>query len=187
MQKSKAVRFVVCSQICLFGFLLVCTLLMPKFIFERDEVGVSNYGVHIRTIVPYTLAFGLGSVLMWLSARSLPSASASGLTLIRIMKLISALLFAVLLSTYPYQLNPTFDKLHIFFAILLFIAELAAGSWFVKLYRDIVNLSFLCLQLAGSLLALASLSGWLHILLIAQIITGLAFAALLIRTVAKAG
>lgn len=159
---------------------------MPHYLFARNEGGVSNFGVHARTVLPYTLAFGLGGLLMLLAARYLPKHDKASRRLRIILNLIGGLLLLVLLTTYPYKLNKSLDTLHILSAQLLFITEIAAGCRFAIFVRkDVTNVILFGFQLLGTLLAALTLLGQLHLLFVSQIITGLAFAALLVRTISK--
>jgi hypothetical protein len=42
----------------------VCVAILPHFLFERNEGGISNYGIHASTAVFYTLAFSLSAGLL---------------------------------------------------------------------------------------------------------------------------
>jgi hypothetical protein len=180
---NTAVRYLFLSQCCLYGFLLLCTILMPHFLFERNEGGASNYGVHALTVIPYTLAFGFGGLLLIKAARTVPITAPARKRLRSVLTLLGVLLLIVLATTYPYKLNASLDKLHIFSAQLLFVAELAAGAWFASLLqRGAINLLLFAVQTIGSILALLTVLGLLHVLFVAQIIAGVAFAALMIRT-----
>lgn len=182
MSRPKLVHYVVLSQLSLYGFLLVCTALMPQFLLERNEGGASNYGIHALTVVPYSLAFGLGGSFLLRAAHVMPH-HASHEKLKQVLALLGILLWFVLLTTYPYKLNSFFDSVHILATIALTVAELAVGSWFaLNLFRDSMNIALLGTILLGCLLALFTLLGFLHTLLIAQLITGLSFAAVMIRT-----
>jgi uncharacterized membrane protein len=186
IMQRKATRLVLLSQLCLNGFLLVCTLLMPQFLFERDEGGVSNFGVHALTVVPFSLAFGLGGALLLLAVRGIPRRSKTRQRELQsVLSLLGALLFLVLVTTYPYKVNRFFDNLHIAAAILLFVAELAAGAWFAVSRNDTLNLTLFAVQIVGSLAALLTLAGVLHVLFVAQLLAGLSFGALLVRTVSQ--
>lgn len=157
-------------------------MLLPHFLFERNEGGVSNFGVHARTVLPYTLGFGGSGLLLIRAAVSLPKHAAHYKTMRRLLAILSSLLLLVLVTTYPYKLNRLLDDLHIFVAQLFFVFELIMSLWLaLKLSRNVGNNALLLLQITGSGLALITLFGFLHVLFIAQIIAGLAFAGLLLR------
>jgi hypothetical protein len=188
MRRQRAIRYAFLSQLSLWGFLTVCTILMPHFLFERNEGGVSNYGVHALTVVPYTLAFGLGGSLMLAAARTIPQNIKTSRREVQIvLSTLGCLLLLVLLTTYPYKVNRSLDNLHIFTSILFFVAELFAAVWIVtRLVADRANITLLTIQIFGSLLSLLTLMGRLHVLFISQFVVGLSFGWLLVRTLSQA-
>jgi hypothetical protein len=185
MTYSRPARLVLWSQLSLNGFLLVCLALLPKFLFERNEGGVSNYGVHDRTVVFYTLAFGLSAGLLTAAARSLSVTNKPFTSVKRVFYLLSYLLILVLISTYPYKINQTLDNFHILAGITLFVVELAVSGWFaIFLSRNKINLVLFGLVVSGFTLAFITFAGRLHVLFAAQLLTSLSFGALIIRTTA---
>jgi hypothetical protein len=181
----KAVRYAFYSQLCLFIFLLICTLLMPHFLFERNEGGVSNYGVHALTILPYTLAYGLSAILMIRSALFISKKGGLYTRMRQTVMIIALLYLIVLISTYPYKINHTFDVLHIYLGIVLFIAETAAAVWFALVVAKTGwNRVLLSIQLMSSIALLLTLVGYVHILFVAEIAASLAFGALFVTTTA---
>ncbi len=51
----------------------LCVAIDPRYLLERDEGGVSNYGTRPDTVAFYSAAFAGCSVLMWRAARRLPT------------------------------------------------------------------------------------------------------------------
>lgn len=145
---------------------------------------MSNFGVHALTVVPYSLAFALGSFYLMLAGRALRPEN-TNLKLLKIMLYIfSGQLLLVLISTYPYKLNRTFDTAHNLAGILLFAFEFAACAWFAFfLDRNPANIAIFIVQLTGIALAAATFLGYLHVLFLAQILAGISFAFLIVRTV----
>ena len=68
----RAFHFLVLSQLSFFGLLAICVAIEPHFVVERDEGGVSNFGVAAGTRVPYSLAFLLCAVFLVRAAQDLP-------------------------------------------------------------------------------------------------------------------
>src|SRR5687768_5459989 len=62
---------VLCSQLALAGALAVCVPLMPDFLFSSTMGGVSNYGVHARTVVPYSAGIVISAGLLLTAAARL--------------------------------------------------------------------------------------------------------------------
>ena len=175
-------RYLALSQLNLFGFLIICTVITPGFLFKHHEGGASNYGVHDTTVVPYTLAFLLCSIFIMRAARLL--SSVARLKRFRYALYVLAYLFLlVLISTYPYKLNGFLDNLHIGIAIVLFYFETGMAVWIaLVLLKDRLSKSLLAVEIIGFLTASFSLGGAVHILFVAQVITAVSFGALLVRT-----
>src|SRR5437762_574500 len=97
---NKASKYLLASQISLYGFLTICTLLMPQFLFERDQGGISNFGIHSLTVVPYSLGFGLCAIFILLAANSLPISIKSYSAVKRALFAVAGLCVLAVFSTY---------------------------------------------------------------------------------------
>jgi hypothetical protein len=174
-------RYLILSQLSLFSFLIMCTIITPDFLFKHHEGGASNYGVHSTTVVPYTLAFLLCSIFIVRAAHLL--ANVARLKLFRYALYVLACLFLlVLVSTYPYKLNGFLDNVHIGTAIVLFYFETGMAIWIaLVLLKDLLSKALLIIEIIGFLTASFSLGGAAHILFIGQVITAVSFGALLVR------
>ncbi len=180
---NKVVRYLVLSQLSLFIFLGICIVLIPRFLFDRNEGGVSNYGIHRVTVVPYTLAFLLCGIFVMLAARFIPHTTKLFNCLRYALYALACLLLLGLATTYPYKINTTFQYLHIASTITIFCFEMAMAIWMIfALLRDRVNIILLAAQVSGFLIAFFTFIGTIYLLFVAQIITSLAFSALLIRS-----
>lgn len=180
---SKAVRYLVIAQLSLFGFLFVCFLLLPTFLLRSNEGGVSNYGVHFLTVIPYTLAFGLCSIYTYLAARELPANSSTHTNLRRVLLCLSVLFFVLLLTTYPYKLNQMWNNIHIYAGVVLMVYEIAVGIWLAAFVaQGYLTILILLVQLVGFILAAFTFYGVGHHLFIAESVASLAFSVLLIRS-----
>jgi len=180
---SRIISRLVWSQLTLFGFLGVCVVLMPHFLLEHNEGGVSNYGVHLRTVAPYSLAFLLCAGLVLQAARLTPPAARTLTRLRSVLYAYAGLLLVVLATTYPYKLNAVFTDLHDLAAILSFWFEVAVSGWlFLVGRRGLIAAGLLAAQATGFCLGSMTFIGTIHLLFIAQMVSGLAFGLLLIRT-----
>jgi hypothetical protein len=134
----------------------LCVALHPGFVLKVDEGGMSNYGIHVKTALPYTVAL-LAPVLLTLDvARQAVATSMAAKRFVSLLRLYSGLLFLTLVTTYPYPLNVGLKDLHIAVGVALFI------------------------QYAGLVLAALTFFGVLHVLFLSQLVTGIAFAVLLV-------
>jgi hypothetical protein len=182
MMHSSA-RLIFSAQVSLFGFLFICFLLLPHFLLEANEGGVSNYGIHLKTIVPYTLGFGICGTLTLRAARVLPQILPRRHVLQRSLYVLGTLYVFALLSTYPYKLNATFDAIHQDIGVILALFMLALGAWLVlALARSTVNILFFTAQCAGFMLAALTYFGLIHVLFIAELLMSSAFGMLLVRS-----
>lgn len=187
MAVQKTVRYVILGQVGLFFFLIVCIILMPRFLFERDEGGLSNYGTYVKTVVPYSFALGLSGLLNLKAAASMDYPTKASQRLRKVLATLGVGGIIVLLSTYPYKLNTVLADMHIGLSVLLFTFELMAGVWFVRVVvNNKLAIALLGVQVVGFLLILSSTIGFIRILLLAQMLTSLAFGVLMVRAVAGA-
>jgi len=174
------------GQASLFGFLLICLALTPHFLLEYNEGGVSNYGLYAKTVVPYTLAFGLCGSLTLLAARFIPKGIASYKTLRISLAALGILLIIVLVSTYPYKVNNALNVIHVDVGTALAFLELGLGMWFaLVLARDLKNIAFFAVQVIGFGLGVLTHFGVIHILFITEMLTSFAFGIVLVRTVVR--
>jgi hypothetical protein len=159
---------------------------MPHFLFEKNEGGMSNYAVHLRTVIPYTLAFVSSSAFLVFGANALKNINTSShdvTTFRRGIYVLAVLLFIGLLSTYPYQHSDALTNIHIASALIIFWYDLIFSIWMVLVITKTgVDRGLLLLQFVGFALGLLTDLGALHVLFITQVVTGLAFGILLIRT-----
>ena len=183
MPRSATVRLLLLAQLSLFIFLAICFVLIPHFLLEPNEGGVSNYGTYAKTVVPYTLGFGLCGVLTILASRSLPRMIARRRTLRWVFLVLGVLYLVVLLSTYPYRLNHMFDVIHIYLGTALVLYSTALSIWLTfALLRSRVTFVLLACELVGFILSVLTFLGHLHVLFVAEILTSAAFGTLLVRS-----
>ncbi len=183
---SRSIRYLTLSQLCFFIFVILCISLMPDFLFSRDEGGISNFGVHRATILPFTLAFLGSSLLILKAARFIPSSSKLYNRLRYGLYILACLILSVLASTYPYKLNKTLDNLHILIGLMLFYYEMGFAIWLTLVVkRKRVNFLLLIIQSLGFFMGLLTLINVIHLLFVAQVITSLGFGLLIIYSVGQ--
>jgi hypothetical protein len=180
---DKFIRCIVLGQLILFVFLLICLVLMPHFLFESNEGGISNYGLYARTVVPYSLAFGLCGLLTLKAAYYVPRHIAAYQALRVVLAILGVLFIAVLVSTYPYKINNTFGNIHAYIGLAFTVWELLLGIWFgLFLARNFKNLLLLLVEWVGFVFGILTHANVIHILFIAEILTTCTFGILLMRT-----
>jgi hypothetical protein len=163
-----------------FACIGICTAIMPHFLFERNEGGMSNYGVHASTVIFYTIAF-MAIILYLLRARSFLSKTKDYRSLKVVLAVTAASLFVLLLSTYPYKVNNFLDGVHVDAGIWCESFELFAGVWIAVFFRRTRrNLSILSLQFTTFGLSVLTYLSVIDILFVTQLLTVLSFGLLLL-------
>ena len=172
-------RYLVLSQVSLASLLLICTVTVPAV--AEKSGGVSNFGNHQSTIVPYIMSFVLCSVFLCLAAARLLTMSDQfrvGATLLLFIALLDLL---VLISTFPRKIDWTYSVIHDDLGIALYSYEFALSVWFVvkTLQFRYVSVIFVLVESIGSLIGLLSIENVIHLLFLGQIIGAVGFGLLL--------
>jgi hypothetical protein len=180
-------RWVVFGEVAFLFFMGLGVALHPGYVLARHEGGISEYGVHIKTAVLYTLAWAL------LAGGNMRAARACGGRGVRSEKVRKLLLFysgatlLVLVSTYFYSLDAVLKYIHYGFAAVLVVFMSMAAYW---LCRQLTDISWaratLWVQVLGSIAVLLSIVGVLHVLFCAETISNVGCAILLAKTCSRA-
>ncbi|HQU25950.1 MAG TPA: hypothetical protein PLS29_02845 [Acidimicrobiales bacterium] len=164
---ATAARSVAWGQSVFVGGLLACVALAPHLVLKASEVGVSNFGVHATTVVPYGVAF-VGSVVGLARAsrhvrRPYGEAFAA----------CAVCYGAALVTTYPYHLDTGLKDLHDATGIATMVVSFGLGV--VALARERRLAPVLAAHLAGLAVGTVTLVGAWHLLFAAQVSTSVAF------------
>jgi hypothetical protein len=170
---------VVLGQIGFAADIALCVALRPHLVLRADEGGISNFGVHLETVAPYTVALGLPILLTYLASRHLAS-----LPSVRHLRTLltgySVLLLLTLLTTYAYKIDTPMKDIHVGAGAVLTILEMVSSLWMCRAIRALYGV--LIFEIAGFVLAALTIVGVLHLLFLTQLMVGAAFAVILIRT-----
>ncbi len=170
------------SQLSLLLFLAICVIVHPGFVLKWNEVGLSNYGIHVKTVVPYSLGLGLCSLFSIKAARALEGSERLTNDMRMLLYLYGGLVLFSLLSTYGYKLNSPLRILHIVSGCATILFEFGASLWiFVRLRSARMDVVWLGVQLVGFVLALLDFFEVLHVLFLAQLLTGVGFGLLAVH------
>jgi len=172
---------VLAGQVSFLVFLGLAVALHPGFVLKRDEGGISNYGVHMKTAVPYTLAFVLCAVFSFRAALRYRHGEGSARRLGLLLLVYSALLVLTLASTYGYRHDPWLDRAHVVVGVATVAFEVLAAVWMAAQLRGGWDAVFLATQLVGAVLAGLTLVGALHVLFLGQALADVGFALLLVH------
>lgn len=152
----------------------VCVAVDPRYATGHDEGGISNYGVHAATVVPYTAAFVLVAAGLWASAARSPTRGrAMG------MRAGAIALALTLLTTYPYQHGVWLRDLHVAVGggcVAVLTAGVLGAVWSGS--RSAVELAAAAVEVTGAVLALVTIAGAAHLLFVAQALVALGAAVL---------
>ncbi|HET8990225.1 MAG TPA: hypothetical protein VFN59_03890 [Acidimicrobiales bacterium] len=164
---TTAARSVATGQSVFFAGLLVCVALAPHLVLKAHEVGVSNFGIHAATVVPYSVAFTGSVVGLARAARHVRRPYAGAFLACAFCYL------AALVTTYPYHLDAGLRVLHDATAIVTLVVSFALGL--AALARERRLAPVLAVHLAGLALGAGTLDGAWHLLLLAEVSTSVAF------------
>lgn len=180
-------RWVVFGEVAFLFFMGVSVALHPGYVLARHEGGISEYGVHVKTAVLYTLAWVLlagGNTRAAYVCRGRGARSQKVRTL---LLLYSVAMFFVLISTYFYSLDAVLRYIHYGFGAILVTFMSVAAYWLCRQLTGVAwARSVLWVQVLGSLAALLSIVGLLHVLFGAETVSNVGCAILLVKTCSSA-
>lgn len=178
-----AVRLLAYAQTALFLGLAICLSLLPHFLFESNEGGISNFGTHATTIVPFSFGFAVCGLLTIQASFSLPRGIASYKDMRGALFILGLLYLVVLSSTYPYKVNHVLDTFHVYASVALIIWNMVLGTWLALFAaRDRINGALLCIQYVAFAFAVLTYVGTVHTLFIVECGVSAAFGILLLRS-----
>jgi hypothetical protein len=181
--RLRALRWVIIGEVAFLFLMGMSVALHPGYVLARREGGISEYGVHVKTAVLYTLAW---AVLVGGNLRAARACAGGGVRSERVRTLLlvySASVFLVLISTYFYSLDATLKYIHYGFGAVLVVFMSVAAYWLCRQLSDVPwARSALWIQVLGSIVALLSIVGALHLLFGAETVSNVGCAILLAKT-----
>src|SRR5580658_2305846 len=160
-------------------FVALCVALSPHYVLGSNEGGISNFGVHLKTVVPYSVALLLPAVLTFRASR-LVTPSNTRLHHLRVILIgYSVLVLLVLLSTFTYKIDTALRDVHVGVGVILTVFEMATSLWVYREFRAL--LAVLVVEFVGFVLASLTIFGVLHLLFVTQVLVGVAFAIFLVQ------
>jgi hypothetical protein len=183
ISRQRAVRWVVFGEIAFLFFMGVSVALHPGYVLARHEGGISEYGVHMKTAVLYTLAWVVLAVGNLRAARLCGGRGVRSAKVRKLLLFYCTATFFVLISTYFYSLDAALKYIHYGFGAVLVVFMSAATYW---LFRQLADVTWaratLWVQVLGSVAALLSIVGVFHVLFFAETISNVGCAILLAKT-----
>ncbi|MHB1864921.1 MAG: hypothetical protein ACYCPS_02010 [Candidatus Saccharimonadales bacterium] len=117
-----------------------------------DNRGLSFYGEHLNTVIPFALGFCLCDFFLLKVAKLLPEVADNLSVLTMPLKILSILLISIVLT--PDNLNGLFSILHTVASTALFLFELILSVWLtLKWYRSVFSWLLLCAQFLAGIVA----------------------------------
>jgi hypothetical protein len=177
--RPRAATLVAAGQASFVALVGLCVALEPGLVLKRDEGGISNFGVHAASVVPYSLAFALDAGFLVLAARRLEAPADRRLR--RVLEVLAALLVVTLLTTYGYTSSRVLTHVHDTVGAVLVLYQCAVVEWLRRRARlgvagsVLVAVTFLGLALC----ILASAAVW-HVLFAGQVLVIAGFAPIVI-------
>ncbi|HUZ40492.1 MAG TPA: hypothetical protein VMU68_03760 [Acidimicrobiales bacterium] len=179
-------RWVVFGEVAFLFFMGVSVALHPGFVLARHEGGISEYGVHVKTAVLYTLAWVMLAGANMRAARACGGRGVRSENMRKLLLSYSVASSLVLISTYFYSLDAVLKYIHYGLGALLVVFMSAAAYW---LFRQLADVPWaraaLWVQLLGSTAALLSFAGVFHVLFCAESFSNVGCAILLAKTCSR--
>lgn len=151
--KPNFLRDFIYSQLLLLFFLSVCFLIRPEVILKSE--GLSAFGVHIQTVVPYAIAYLLCSYFIGRSVKYMRHNSNPYKIIFYSINTI-AILFIALVFT-PYAINAGFNWIHTVISTSLFLIELGLIIYLTIITKDnFINILLIIGQIMSGIIAMYS-------------------------------
>lgn len=163
--------------------IFICTCLIPSYLFRADQGGISNFGTQAATVIPYSLAFIGGGLLLIAAGTKVNIKSAHSMGARTALLVVGALNIAVAITTYTYKLSSELALLHQYSALALFLAELPIAVWFAfSASGSATTRRWFVVFASGFGLAALTYFGLLHVLFVAEAVTAAGFALVCVST-----
>ncbi len=180
VSRSSAARFVALGQWGFASGVAIAVSLHPGFVLKADEGGISDYGVHLKTALPYYLALACATLGAYLAAHNARDSTNLPRGLRTVLLTYATLVALTLASTFGYTLDRPQRDLHVAVGSALAVFEVVASLWMYQQRRG--DLALVLVQLAGFVLGALTIGGLTHLLFVSEIVTGASFSLLLYRS-----
>jgi hypothetical protein len=177
MRRPSSEQILIFGQVLMAASLAVCVGLHPGLVLKKDEGGLSNYGIHLRTAIPYSIALlAAGASCLYVAAADIRLSRSDHVILL----VYGLSMIAVLFSTYPYLINHAWHTLHVDCGVVLITWEFFTAWWLTLRSHFRQRWIWQLGQSAGSVLILLTLVSQLHVLFVAQVMTGTCWGVVMI-------
>lgn len=175
--KRKIVKYLLFAQASFFLCLLISIFITTKGF--SDNRGLSYYGEHLDTLIPFALGFCLCDFFLLKVARLLPELNKQLAVFTVPLQVLSILLISIVLT--PDNLNSLFNVLHIIASSALFLFELLFSIWLIiRWHKSATSWLLLIAQFTAGIIAAMSEFQVTHFLSESSLFYQLFFSSLLI-------
>lgn len=150
---------------------------MPSVV--KTNGGVSNFGNHLLTVIPYSLGF-IVSIVYLVRAGRLLAANQQYKKHMYALYGFSGLEAIVYLSTFLRRFAWVFSQIHDGLGIILFAYAFILSIWWTVQRFNLVALAFFAIQTIGDTIGLITIAGAFHLLYYAQAIGMIGFSLVLV-------
>lgn len=165
------------SQIILLLTLFICVLIIPEIVTTLPQGGLSNYGTSSRVTWIFSTGFWIAIVLQLLAARR------HNRMFLRRVLFGSALLLALLVvSTYPYKVNPFFENVHILVGFIVALYQLVTAWLLIKRNHFDGVSKLVAVFFLGSIVTGLSTIFAIGLLFTSQLLGGIGYGILLVHS-----
>jgi len=179
---SRALKYVTYGQWNLIVFVLLCVSLHPGLVLKADEGGFSNYGIHIKTAIPYSLTYLICVAFTLVATQYIPRTTRHARILVVLLYSYCVLCVFILGSTYGYTLNQPLRDFHGVFGFLAMFFDPAMSVWlFLQVRESLLSKVYLAIEIAGVILGVIDIVNAAHVLFVAQASVAFGFGLLLVR------
>lgn len=175
-------RYLTYSQIAIYAAFLICIALEPSSLGANS--GLSYFGVHRLTIIPFGFGMLLGSYFIMRASHYLTAMTRAARWLNLALRGIALLVVGIVIT--PYTFGGWFDVAHRTFGITLFSLQLVIALWMIIFNkRSWLNYGLIGLQIVGGLISLVYLNPTHGYLIQGQLLFQMAFSAIILRNSAS--
>ena len=152
---ARARKVLLLTQASFFLSLMICLSIDHGAVAQTD--GISFYGVYHRTIAILVVGFAVAAAGLWRSALYLADTDAPPL-LLQGLRWVAIGLFALLIT--PFNRGAFLNWTHMTVGVAVALLQLAIASLLLTRRQSMGSIGGYSIQLAGGLLAAASLPDW---------------------------
>lgn len=147
MKHQRSAQYLQFGLVSFFVMLVLCIMIRPVGLIAND--GISYYGSFGDTLLPYSLAFLINSVLMWRAASVMDNKTRIDRYVVFGLKIYALLFLGILLT--PHNMHIV-DEIHVVMGAALFSLQLFTGIILTfYLYRDWLNITLLIVTLLSGI------------------------------------